>query len=639
MPPPGGPRGARGFLTPEEKRNRPKITGALLRRIFSYLTPYLPQMSLVMAAIIISSFFSVYPSILTGGMVDAIAGNPVNISGPVGAAVRATAGGDPFKILLTLIGLSFALFVVSNLISLGQSYLNAWIAQHISFDMKNALYAHLQKMSHRFFSASRQGDIITRMTSDADGVQQTITGTLTQLISNSSTLVIALVAMCRKNWILAAVGVVMVPFFVIPTKTVGRKRWELTRKSQEKNDEINQILNETLSVSGQLLVKLFTAEEREYEKYHAANSARVALSIRESMAGRWFMFVIGTFTNIGPMLIYLVGGLLIMRHDGSLTVGDITIMVSLLNRLYMPVNALLNIRVDLIRSMALFTRLFEYFDMKPEIESPPGAVIPGEVKGDISFKRVSFRYEPGKDVLKDISFDVPSGKSVAIVGPSGAGKSTIINLIPRLYDVTDGAVRLDGRDIRELDLAFLRSCIGVVNQDTYLFNGSIRENLLYAKPYASEAELVSACRDANIHDFIATLPDGYDTVIGNRGVKLSGGERQRLSIARAMLKNAKILILDEATSSLDSISESLIQDAIAPLLRGRTSIVIAHRLSTVMSADEILVVKDGVITERGTHRELVPKNGVYTELYETQFRRALEERDSYQPMAVKPPSG
>jgi ATP-binding cassette subfamily B protein len=639
MPPPGGPRGARGFLTPEEKRNRPKITGALLRRIFSYLTPYLPQMLLVMAAIVVSSLFSIYPSVLTGGMVDAIAGNPVRIPGPVGAAVSAAAGGDSFGILLTLIGLSFAMFIVSNLVSIGQSYLNSWIAQHISFDIKNALYAHLQKMSHRFFSTSRQGDIITRMTSDADGVQQTITGTLTQLISNSSTLIIALVAMFRKSPLLAAVGVVMVPFFVIPTKTVGKKRWELARESQEKNDEINQILNETLSVSGQLLVKLFTAEGREYRKYHAANKARVALSIRESMIGRWFMFVIGTFTNIGPMLIYLAGGLLILKHGGNLTVGDITIMVSLLSRLYMPVNALLNIRVDLIRSMALFTRLFEYFDMKPEIENAPGAATPAEVKGNISFERVSFRYEPGKDILKDVSFEVPPGKSVAIVGPSGAGKSTIVNLIPRLYDVTDGAVRLDGRDIRELDLAFLRNCVGVVNQDTYLFNGSIRENLLYAKPGASDEELVSACRDANIHDFIASLPDGFDTVIGNRGVKLSGGERQRLSIARAILKNAKILILDEATSSLDSISESLIQDAIAPLLRGRTSIVIAHRLSTVMSADEILVVKDGVITERGTHRELVTKNGVYSELYETQFRRAFEEHGSVQPMAVRPPSG
>ncbi|MDR0445671.1 MAG: ABC transporter ATP-binding protein/permease, partial [Oscillospiraceae bacterium] len=602
MPPPGVPRGARGFLTPEEKLNRPKITAALLKRIFSYLVPYLPQLLLVMTAIVVSSFFSIYPSILTGGMVDAIANNPVRISGPVGAAIRAIAGNDAFRILLTLIGASFALFVVSNLISIGQSYLNAWIAQHITFDMKNSLYGHLQKMSHRFFSTSKQGDIITRMTSDADGVQQTITGTLTQIISNSSTLIIALVAMYRKNWILATVGVIMVPFFVIPTKTVGKKRWALTRQSQEKNDEINQILNETLSVSGQMLVKLFTAEEREYKKYYAANKARVALSIRESMVGRWFMFVIGTFTNIGPMLIYLVGGLLILRQDSNLTVGDVTIMVSLLSRLYMPVNSLLNIQVDLIRSMALFTRLFDYFDMKLEIENAPDAIVPAGVRGDIRFENVTFSYEPEKQILNDISFDVPAGRSVAIVGPSGAGKSTIISLIPRLYDVTGGAVLVDGTDIRKIDLGFLRRSVSVVNQDTYLFNGTIRENLLYAKEDASEDELISACRDANIHDFIASLPNGYDTVIGNRGVKLSGGERQRLSIARAILKDTKILILDEATSSLDSISESLIQDAIDPLLRGRTSIIIAHRLSTIMSADEILVIRDGVIVERGTHR-------------------------------------
>ncbi|MDR1065718.1 MAG: ABC transporter ATP-binding protein/permease [Oscillospiraceae bacterium] len=628
MPPPGGPRGARGFLTPEEKQNRPKITAKLLKRIFSYLTPYIPQLLLVMAAIIVSSFFSIYPSILTGGMVDAIAGGVVRISGPVGAVIRAVAGNDAFRTLLTLIGASFALFIISNLINIAQSYLNAWIAQHITFDMKNALYAHLQKMPHRFFSTSKQGDIITRMTSDADGVQQTITGTLTQLISNSSTLIIALIAMYRKSWILATVGVIMVPFFVIPTKTVGKKRWELTRRSQEKNDEINQILNETLSVSGQLLVKLFTAEEREYKKYFEANKARVALSLRESMVGRWFMFAIGTFTNIGPMLIYLVGGLLVLRYGGDLTVGDITIMVSLLSRLYMPVNSLLNIQVDMIRSMALFTRLFDYFDMKLEIENAPDAVVPADVTGNLRFEDVTFSYEPDKQILKDVSFEVKPGRSVAIVGPSGAGKSTIINLIPRLYDVTGGSVELDGTDIRKLDLNFLRRNIGVVNQDTYLFNGTIKENLLYAKPDAADSELIDACRDANIHDFIESLSNGYDTVIGNRGIKLSGGERQRLSIARAILKDTKILILDEATSSLDSISESLIQDAIDPLLRGRTSIVIAHRLSTVMSADEILVISDGVIVERGTHRELVPLGGVYTELYETQFRRALEEQEA-----------
>ena len=625
MPPRGGMRGARGFLTPEEKANRPKITGALLKRVFSYLIPYTPQMLLVMAAIILSSFFAIYPSVLTGGMIDSMAGNAVNLGGPIGAIVNAIAGTDPFHILLTLIGTSFALFIVSNLISIGQSYLNTWIAQHITFDMKNSLFAHLQSMSHRFFSTSKQGDIITRMTSDVDGVRQTITGTLTQLISNISTLVIALIAMYQKNWILATVGVVMVPFFVIPTKTVGKKRWELTRKSQEKNDDINQILNETLSVSGQMLVKLLTAEEKEYKKYYETNKEVVALSIREGMVGRWFMFVIGTFTNIGPMLIYLVGGILIMRYDSSLTVGDVTIMVALLSRLYMPVNSLLNIQVDLIRSMALFTRLFDYFDMPVEIQNKPDAIVPTEVVGDITFEDVRFYYDDDKEILKGINFTVPAGRSVAIVGPSGAGKSTIINLIPRLYDVTGGAIKLDGRDLRDVDLKFLRSSIGVVNQDTYLFNGSIRDNLLYANDDASETDIIAACKDANIHDFIASLTNGYDTVIGNRGIKLSGGERQRLSIARAILKNTKILILDEATSSLDSISESLIQDAIDPLLQGRTSLVIAHRLSTIMSADEILVVKDGEIVERGTHRELVPKNGVYTELYETQFRRALEE--------------
>ncbi|MDR0905076.1 MAG: ABC transporter ATP-binding protein/permease [Oscillospiraceae bacterium] len=629
MPPPGGPPGrgpgGRGFLTEDEKANRPKITKALLKRIFSYLLPYIPHMLVVIAAIVISSFLAIYPSLLTGGMIDSMVGNPVHFTGPIGAIINAFSGSDSFSILLTLIGTSFALFILSQLIGIVQQWLNQWIGLHITFDMKNKLYAHLQSMSHRFYSTSKQGDIITRMTSDVDGVRQTITGTLTQVVSNVSTLIIALAAMYQKNWILATVGVVMVPFFVIPTKSVGKKRWELTRKAQEKNDEINQILNETLSVSGQMLVKLFTAEQKEYSKYFKTSKEQVALALRESMVGRWFMFVIGTFTNIGPMLIYLVGGILILKYDSTLTVGDVTIMVALLSRLYQPVNSLLNLQVELIRSMALFTRLFDYFDMPVEVKNAPNALIPAGVNGDITFEDVRFSYDPDKEILKGVSFTVPAGKSVAIVGPSGAGKSTIINLIPRLYDVSAGAIKLDGRDIRELDLTFLRRNVGVVNQDTYLFNGSIRENLLYANDEATEEQLISACRDANIHDFIASLPNGYETVIGNRGIKLSGGERQRVSIARAILKNTKILILDEATSSLDSISESLIQDAIDPLLQGRTSLVIAHRLSTIMSADEILVVKDGEIVERGTHRELVPLNGVYTELYETQFRRALEE--------------
>lgn len=346
----------------------------------------------------------------------------------------------------------------------------------------------------------------------------------------------------------------------------------------------------------------------------------IHLRIKERMAGRWFLVVLSIFANIGPMLLYLVGGILMIRHGADLTVGDITVLVSLLGRMYGPVNSLLNIQVDWIRSMALFTRIFEYFDMPVEIESPAIPVLPNEVRGEVVFSHVCFSYEKDKPILKDITFNLKQGKSIAIVGPSGAGKSTIVNLIPRLYDVSGGSVSFDGIDVRKLDLAYLRGNIGVVTQDTYLFNGSIRENLLYAAPEATEEEMLEACKKANIHDFIASQRDGLDTMVGNRGLKLSGGEKQRISIARVLLKDPALLIFDEATSALDSISEDLIQKAIEPLVTSRTSILIAHRLSTILFADEILVIKNGEIVERGTHAELVNAGGTYEELYETQFK-------------------
>ena len=350
------------------------------------------------------------------------------------------------------------------------------------------------------------------------------------------------------------------------------------------------------------------------------NRRMVKLNIRERMSGRWFFMILSTFSNIGPMLLYLVGGILMIRYDSSVTVGDITVMVALLSRLYGPVNSLLNIQVDWIRSMALFTRIFEYYDMPVEIENAPDAVTPDHASGEVTFRKVDFAYDESRQILKGIDFELKSGNSVAIVGPSGSGKSTIVNLIPRLYDVTAGSVLFDGVDVRKLDLDFLRRNIGVVSQETYLFNGTIRENLLYAKPDATEEDMIRACRLANIYDFIQNQPEGLDAMVGNRGLKLSGGEKQRISIARVLLKDPALLIFDEATSALDSISESLIQQAIDPLIESRTSILIAHRLSTILAADEILVVRDGEIVERGTHEELVKAGGTYTELYETQFK-------------------
>lgn len=595
--------GRGGFLTDEEKQNSPKITAPLLKRMFSYLVPYWKQLIVSVLAIITSSVFGVFPTILTGRIIDE------------GLLEQ------NLPVLIRLIGLSFGVLIIANLISVVEGYVNVWMAENITYDMRNKMYSHLQRMSHRFFTTSKQGDIITRMTSDIGGVQSVLTGTWTSILQNFATLTVALVTMYTKSPLLATIGIVVVPLFILPTKRVGKRRWEITLASRKHNDDINQILNETLSVSGQLLSKLFVTENYEFDRYQEANKQMIRLNIKESMAGKWFRVVINVFTNIGPMLIYLVGGILIIEYGNTdLTIGDITVMVALLGRMYGPVNSLLNIQVDMIRSMALFDRIFEYFDLPVEIDNDPQALKPESFTGDLVFEEVSFHYDPEQPILNDVSFELKPGSSVAIVGPSGAGKSTIINLIPRLYDVTGGRILLDGVDIRKLDLAYLRQHIGVVTQDTYLFNGTIKENLLYAKTDATQAEIEKACSEANIHAFISGLPEGYDTVVGNRGMKLSGGEKQRLSIARIILRKPGLIIFDEATSSLDSISEHAIQEAIAPILAKSTSLIIAHRLSTILSADEILVLEKGKIIERGDHETLVKKGGIYTTLYETQMR-------------------
>ena len=514
----GFARGGRSFLTEEEKANQPKVTGALLKRIFSWLAPYRLQLVLSLLCILVSSCLTLLPAILTGKIID---------EGLIGRNLN---------LLVLYILLSLGVTAMANMIGVLENYLNAWIAQHITFDMRNQLFRHLQTMSQRFFTSNNQGDIVTRMTSDVDGVKRVVTDTFSSILSNTITLIVAMTAMFQRNWVLAVLGIIIVPLFAIPTRRAGKTRWSLTNEAQACNDEINGILNETLSVSGQTLVKLFGKEETEYKRYEEANRRMIALNIRESMAGRWFRVIISTVSSIGPMLLYLVGGILMMKYNSDLTVGDITVLVTLLSRMYGPVNQLLNIQVDWIRSMALFTRIFEYLDMEPEIKNCQNPIIPASATGSVKFDHVGFYYEYPHHILKNISFELHAGHSIAIVGPSGSGKSTMINLIPRLYDATGGIVYFDGIDVRKLDLAWLRSNIGIVTQDTYLFNGTIRDNLLYAKPDATDEELIEACRKANIYDFIEAQPDGMNTVVGNRGLKLSGGEKQRISIAAFCLR-------------------------------------------------------------------------------------------------------
>ena len=599
--------GPRGFLTEEEKSNMPKVTKELLVRILSYLKPYWLQFLFVFIAILLSATVGLLPSIITGKIVD-----------------QALVGKD-MALLIKLLVAAFAALTVRQAIGVLESYINAWISQRIIFDMKNQMYNHLQYMPHSFFTTEKQGDIITRMNTDISGVSNVISGTLSRIVSNIATVITTLIALFSMSAPLALVGIVVIPLLILPTKTAGKTRWKLLTESQAKNDELNQVINETLSVSGSMLVKIFTREKQEYENFVKVNKEVTDISLKEQRSGKWFGMLMGMFTQVGPLLIYFAGGyFIISKMDSSLTVGTITATVALINRLYRPVESLLNLQVDFTRSLALFTRIFDYFDRENTIVSPENGLKPDVTDQPIVYDHVKFSYTPDKELLKDINFTVPGGKMYAIVGPSGSGKSTVVNLIPRLYDVVGGRVTVAGTDVRDFDLEYLRKCIGVVTQETYLFNGTILENLRYAKDDATEAEIEEACRIANIHDFIVAQPDGYNTEVGNRGLKLSGGEKQRISIARVILKDPKILILDEATSALDSISENSIQDALEAMMKGRTSIVIAHRLSTILKADCILVVKDGIIAEQGTHEELLAMNGTYRELYETQFRKAIE---------------
>ena len=614
MPPPPGmrgmgrPLGPRGFLTEEEKLNKPKITKELISRILGYLKPYKWQFLLVIIALAVSAVLGLMPAAVTGKIVDEIISAPESI-----------------RRLLILLVAAFLLLAAGQIISVLEQYINSWISQMIIRDMRNQMYNHLQHMSHSFFTDEKQGDIITRMNTDINSVSTVISGTLTSIVSNVLVIATSVFYMFYTDWRLAIVGLVIIPLLIIPTRVVGRKRWELLSQSAEKQDEMNQHIDETLSVSGSMLVKLFTKEKREYKKFSLINDEVTKITVKERRAGSWFHVFLGMFIQIAPLLIYFAGAfLMIYGGDTALTVGGISVIVALVNRLYQPVRMLLNIGVDFVRSLALFSRIFEYFDKKQDIVDPENPKTPDMENCNIEFKDVEFSYKGGNPVLKGVSFTVPKGKMYAIVGASGAGKSTVINMIPRLYDVVSGSVSVAGTNVKEFSLEYLRRNIGTVTQDTYLFNGTILENLLYAKEDATKEEIENACKIANIHDFIMSLPKGYNTVVGNRGLKLSGGEKQRVSIARVVLKDPKILILDEATSSLDSISENLIQSALERVMEGRTSLVIAHRLTTVLSADCIMVLENGQVSDRGTHEELLKKSETYKLLYETQFRRILD---------------
>jgi ATP-binding cassette subfamily B protein len=582
--------------------------------------------------------------------------------------------------LYWLVGLMVAIPVLSGLLGIAQTYLANVIGQRVMQDFRNALYAHLQNMPLRFFTATRTGEIQSRLANDVGGVQTVVTDTASSILSNVVILISTLVAMLVLSWQLTVLSVFLTPLFVWLTYKVGKARQQIAASTQKSLADLSAITEETLSVSGILLSKAFGRQRHEIERFRDENARLAELEIRQQMIGRSFFAVVQIFFSITPALVYLVAGLVIAHQPLSavtIQAGTIVAFTTLQSRLFFPIGSMLQISVEVQSSMALFDRIFEYLDLGHEIVDVPNARdLPKEsVKGHIRFRHVFFRYEPRREApgpdrdgalegaaeaaaevggavpvgppeappdpstaagngqagrewtLEDVDLEIQQGQLAALVGPSGAGKTTITYLVPRLYDVSEGSMEIDGVDVREIKLASLGEMIGMVTQETYLFHTSIRTNLLYGKPGANQEEIEAAAKAAFMHDRIMEMPDGYDTVVGERGYRMSGGEKQRLAIARVVLKDPRILILDEATSSLDTTSERLVQEALRPLMRGRTTIAIAHRLSTILAADVIFVLDRGRVVERGTHAELLERGGLYARLYQQQFQSGMVEAE------------
>ena len=581
---------------------RASLEWPLLKRVLAYFRPYVLHALVALLTIVLASALGLVPALVTRTLID-----------------RVLRPGASFETVALAVVAGVLAGLGEGFLGVLRSYIQNVIAQGIMYDLRNQLFGRLLDQSIAFFTRVKTGDILSRLSSDVSGIQSVVSDTLFSLLTNAFLIGSTVVLMAYLDWRLTIVSLIVLPLFVVPTRRVGRATFLNRRQSQEQLGEMNAYVAETLGISGIHLVKAFTRGRAERARFGAITAELRRVNIRTMLIGRWFFAMMGFLTTGGPAVLWLIGGYLVVTGQASLGTV-VTFATVLLARLYGPVSQVASLHVNVIGSLALFQRIFEYLDLEVRVADRPGASPLGSVRGAIRFEGVTFAYgSRSRPALRGVEFAVEPGQLVALVGPSGAGKTTITSLIPRFYDPQEGSVRIDGHDLRDVTLESVGAQVGIVFQDTFLFHATVRENLRFARPDASNLELRAACRSAYLDHVIEALPDGYDTVVGERGHRLSGGEKQRLALARVILKDPRILVLDEATSNLDTESERLIQAALLPLFRGRTSVVIAHRLSTVLAADQILVMERGSLVERGTHRELLAKGGLYARLHRLQF--------------------
>ncbi|MVP01982.1 ABC transporter ATP-binding protein [Paenibacillus lutrae] len=596
-----------GGLQAGGRMRKAGIKDVSLRRILSLFAPYKGQLTVIVLLALGGAVIGLVPPLIMKEIIDtAIPQQSV-------------------RLLAYLAGLLVALPLVSGMLGVAQNHLNTKVAQGVMRDLRMSLFQNLQRQSMSFFTASRSGEVVQRLTEDIQAVQSVVTSlvvsTLTQIVIVFTTIGI----LFALDWRLAIVALIILPAFVLPVRKVAGVRKRLRTETQKVRADMSAQLAEIFGVSGAMLTRIFTREQQQEQKFGAMNQQVMDLELRLNLIGRWYMMFLGVLGPLGTAIIYIYGGYSVIQ--GTMTIGAIVAFAAYLGRLYSPVGTLLNLHVEVGTALGVFQRIFEYQDRKPEVVDEAGGRELPPIRGAIAVRDVSFAYSQGNDVLSAISFEAQAGEVIALVGPSGAGKSTLIGLMARLHDPTKGTIEIDGFDVKKVSLESLRRQIAYVTQESFLFHATVRDNLLFAKEDATEDELDDACRKAYIYEFVQSLPHGYDNMVGERGHRLSGGERQRLAIARALLKNPRILILDEATSHLDSESEAYVQAALEQLMRERTTLVIAHRLSTVLSADRILVLEKGTIVESGTHQEMLEHNGLYARLYRTQFADKTEKTD------------